>query len=80
MPFSDLSSDNDSIDGPPPNASTLLSSPPGPAMPASLTSAASLVQPGEGNEWRVRAGEDLPSFLFANGPGRITRYSFHTVH
>ena len=80
MPFSDLSSDNDSIDGPPPNASTLLSSPPGPAMPASLTSAASLVQPGEGNEWRVRAGEDLPSFLFANGPGSITRYNLHTVH
>jgi hypothetical protein len=81
MPFSDLSSDNDSVDGPPPNAdaSTLLSSPPGPAMPASLTSASSLVQPGEGNEWRVRAGEDLPSFLFANGPGRITRYNFTVV-
>ena len=77
----ELSSDNDSIDAPPPppRESVPVASPPGPKMPSALTSTASLVEPGEANEWRVRAGDDLAHFLYANGPGRITRYNFSVV-
>ena len=49
-------------------------------MPASLTSVANLVQSAEQNQWYVRAGDDLPKFLYANGPGRITSYNFDVVH
>ena len=76
-----LSSDSDMDDGSPPRlpSSTKITSPEGPAMPAALTSAVGLVQPQDGNEWRVRAGEDLPKFLVANGPARITRYNFKMI-
>ena len=66
-----LSSDNDSDDGLPPQGTVpvISQSPSKAAVPAALTSVAILVQPGEPNEWVVRAGDDVPKFLFANGPG-----------
>lgn len=48
-------------------------------MPASLTNVASLVQSNDSKEWRIRAGDDLPKFLVANGPGRITSYNFKVL-
>ena len=48
-------------------------------MPSSLTSVAGLVQPQEGNKWIVRMGDDVPKFLYANGPARIHCYNFGVV-
>ena len=76
-----LSSDNDSDDGAPPTRTAGTSSSPAKGtMPSSLTSSASLVQPGEAHEWIVRAGPDVPGFMYANGPARITQYNFNVVH
>ena len=76
-----LSEDHDSDNGDVPSfTSALITSPAKPSMPAHMTAASPLVeQPDEPNEWRVRAGDDVPSFLYANGPGRIVRYNFNTV-
>jgi len=77
-----LSEDHDSDNGDVPSfTSALITSPAKPSMPARMTAASPLVeQPDEPNEWRVRAGDDVPSFLYANGPGRIVRYNFNTVY
>ena len=82
MQRGDFSPDDDSEDGSPPRASTRVTthaSPVGPSMPASLTNVASLVQSNDSKEWRIRAGDDLPKFLVANGPGRITSYNFKVL-
>ena len=76
-----LSSDNDSVDGSPPrwanSEQQQLCSPRAPTMPNAFTTVAGLVQSQEcSDEWRVRAGDDLPKFLTSNGPARITRYNF----
>ena len=56
------------------------SSPAKPTMPPAFTSAACLVEHQEGtNAWIVRMGEDVPKFLYANGPARIVRYNFNTI-
>ena len=47
-------------------------------MPAQFTNVVGLVQSSEPNQWRVRVGDDLPKFIFANGPARITAYNFST--
>ena len=80
-----LSEDHDSDNGDVPSLSSftsaLITSPAKPSMPAHMTAASPLVeQPDEPNEWRVRAGDVVPSFLYANGPGRIVRYNFNTVY
>ena len=78
-----LSDDEDSDNGVPPHRSgvlTAIASPCKLSMPSTLTSVASLVKDGEPNEWIVRAGDDVPKFLYANGPGRIVRYNFIQVH
>ena len=78
-----LSDDEDSDNGVPPHRSgvlTAIASPCKLSMPSTLTSVASLVKDGEPNEWIVRAGDDVPKFLYANGPGRIVQYNFKQVH
>ena len=44
-----------------------------------MTALAPLVQTGEANSWVVRVGDNVPAFLFANGPARIVRYNFNVV-
>ena len=46
------------------------------SMPPLYTAASALVKTCQPNAWRVRLGEDLPNFIFANGPGRIVTYNF----
>ena len=77
-----LSSD-DSDGGSPPRVSTTPThhqrpSPARPPMPAQFTNVVGLVQSSEPNQWRVCVGDDLPKFIFANGPARITAYNFST--
>ena len=80
-----LSSDNDSEGSTPPRHPPRrpprvdANSPAGPAMPSALTSVASLVQPQDADQWRVRLGDDVPKFIFANAPSRITRYNWTKV-
>ena len=38
-----------------------------------------VVQQGQKDEWIVRVGDDVPKFLYANGPASITHYNFGTV-
>jgi hypothetical protein len=72
-----LSSDSSDGEGAAPRPPQQLTSPEKPIMPAAYTSAASLVQPVKDNEWSVRMGEDVPKFLYANGPGRVVRYNLN---
>ena len=76
-----LSSDNDSDDGAPvpPNFKCLDASPTKPVMPVALSAGACLMEPTGHNEWLLRMGTDVPNFLFATGPGRITSYNFNVV-
>jgi hypothetical protein len=74
MPLSPDSSDGEGAAPRPPQQ---LTSPEKPIMSAAYTSAASLVQPVKENEWSVRMGEDVPKFLYANGPGRVVRYNLN---
>ena len=78
-----LSSDNDSDEGSPLRVNTALThqspSPARPPMPAQLTNVAGIVKHSAPHTWRVRAGDDVPKFLFANGPARITAYNFNTI-
>ena len=48
-------------------------------VPAALTTVGNLVQVHEQNEWLVRMGDDVPKFLYANGPARIVLYNYNVV-
>ena len=76
MPLSPNSSDDEGAVPRPPQQ---ITSPTKPAMPAGYSSAASLVQSVDETQWRVRMGEDVPKFIYANGPGRIVCYNFKTT-
>lgn len=42
-----------------------------PVMPRVLTTVSSMVKHPETSTWHVRMGDDVPKFLYANGPARI---------
>ena len=80
-----LSSDNSSAEPSPLRVSGAAThhqplSPARPPMPAQFTNVGGLVHSSEPNSWRVRAGDEIPKFLFANGPARITAYNFNLIH
>lgn len=42
-----------------------------PVMPRVLTTVSSMVKHPDTSTWHVRMGDDVPKFLYANGPARI---------
>ena len=50
-----------------------------PVMPRVLTTVSSMVKHPETSTWHVRMGDDVPKFLYANGPARIVLYNYNVV-
>ena len=44
--------------------------------PQSMTKLGALVQQLGPNKWLIAAGEQVPAFVFANGPAFVTHYNF----
>ena len=45
--------------------------------PQSMTKLGALVQQLGPNKWLIAAGEQVPEFVFANGPAFVTHYNFN---
>ena len=48
-------------------------------VPTSMTASAHLIKELTATSWQVRAGADVPAFLYCNGPESIVLYNFNIV-